>query len=320
VFRFHPYKVYETVPGSAWNCGVKNNNLGFRGPDIEREKPDGVLRLFLVGGSTTWDSIDENGKHTGDFILEELESRFPEEKIELLNCALPGYQSMQTVILTASDLVDYSPDVIVFMHGINCAGRRLQDGSRSDYSAVYQPFIYPERSYWESSLIFSMLLAEFNNFDNLWFPKGIMSLEHLALKPRIAEHLMANDFPAKKSLENLKKTGPYAFRRNVISMVGLSRIFEFELLLCTAPGKPYDQSMGETPDNHMVIARKEHNEETRKVAMEYSVPFVDLAKEFDHKRELFYDRFHMNSAGQKLKSKIVAGELSKIIGKRLSST
>ena len=313
-FRFHPFKAYEAVPEATRKYGEKSNRAGFRGPDIERAKPKDVFRIFLVGGSTTYDGAHGQGKYSGDFILDELEKNCLDKNFELVNCALLGYNSMQSLILTVSDLVDYTPDVIVFMHSVNDATMRLLDIERTDYSVPYGPYLLPEKQIWEDSLLLSMLFAEFNTVHNRWFRSGPEELEQLIFRPQYWKKISGVDEGWAK--ENLEKGSTYSFRRNLISMIGVSRMFGFDLVLCTAPINNHPACEWKWWHKYRIQAITENNEEVLKVAAEYDVPCVDLAKEFNGKLELFTDLVHMNIAGQVAKSKPVAEAIGEIFIKR----
>ncbi|MDH5541624.1 MAG: SGNH/GDSL hydrolase family protein [Nitrospinota bacterium] len=313
-YRFHPFKAYEAVPEATRRTGEKSNRAGFRGPDIERAKPKDVFRIFLVGGSTTYDGAHGDGRNYGDFISDELNEKFSNKRFELVNCALPGYTSMQSLILTASKLVDYAPDVIVFMHSINDASMRLLNIEQTDYSAPYGPYIVPEKKPWEDSLLFSMLLAEFNTLHNRWFRNGPEDLEQLVFNPEY--YSLITGIESEWAKENLEKGSTYSYRRNLISMIGLSRMFGFDLVLCTAPINNHPACVWKWWHKYRIQAITENNEEALRVASEYSLPVVDLAKKFNGKLEYFVDLVHMNIAGQMAKSKPVAEAIGEIFIRR----
>lgn len=314
-YRFHPFKAYEAIPNATLFSGAKANSVGFRGEEIEKEKPDGVFRIFLLGGSTTFDGGLQHHKRTEDFIKEELEILCPNQKIELMNCALPGYNSMQSLVLIASDLVDYSPDVIIFMHSVNDATMRLLNLERSDYSIPYQPYISPKKKFWESSVILSMLFAEFTNYNNRWFWVGPKILEKLVYSEKYYQAIRAK-MPPEIAKKHLDEGDTYTFRRNMISIIGLGKVFGFDLLLCTAPINNHPDRIWEGWHTHWKLAILENNIETLAVANKYKVPCIDLAKEYNGKKGLFYDSIHMNGEGQKLKSKKIADAIAEILSEK----
>lgn len=305
IFRFHPFKAYEIIPNSTRLNGIHHNNYGFRGPDIDIVPTPNVTRIFLLGGSTTYDGVGPEGHHTGDFIAKELAERFPNRKFEVINAGVEGYHSLQSLITVASCVVDFSPNIIIFMHGINDAFMRLLNDFKTDYSSIYVPFIYPKAYIWEKSVILSMLFSNYTNFNNKWFPSEKLSgLAALAASPKVREYIRTAGITKEETSGNVKVNTSYAFRRNLLSLIGLSITNKFKLLLCTLPHiMPHERGK----------ATDEHNEVVRELSAEYKIPFVDLGRELSSKDNLFYDDMHMNITGQKIKAKKIVKILTKII-------
>lgn len=86
---------YEMKPGMR--CGkIVINNLGFRGPDIEREKRPGVSRLVILGDSIAF-GVEVNQEETFSGLLQQ---RLNQEGLagrrwEVINAAVGGYDLYQ---------------------------------------------------------------------------------------------------------------------------------------------------------------------------------------------------------------------------------
>lgn len=293
IYRFHPFKAYEIISNTVRLNGIRHNNHGFRGPDIEVEKPKGVTRIFLVGGSTTYDIAGGEGSHTGDFLSKELAARHPGKRFEALNAGVDNYQSMQSLIRIASQLVDFSPDILIVLHATNDVAMRLLDDFSTDYSNPYRPFVFPSPKWWEVSAFLAMLFADKTNFDNRWFPQRRDSLRQLVFKPRVKEILDKNNLEIEETKGNMEKHTAYAYRRNLLSMIGLGRIHNFNLIFCTQPFTGHsDRTKG----------IEEHNEVIRSLSNEHGITLAELDKSLSQKKELFSDYMHMNVEGQKLKA------------------
>lgn len=304
IYRFHPFLAYEIIPNTSRVNGISHNNHGFRGPAIDTVKPAGTTRIFLVGGSTTYDAAGPEGSHTADFLSAHLTAKFPGKRFEVLNAGVDGYNSLQSLIVIASRLVDYAPDFIVVMHGANDAAIRLLDGYRSDYASVYKPFIYPAARFWERSAILSMALAGRNNFDNRWFPNVVNSLQAFTFIDRLMKYALGNGAFSEETKGNLVANSTWAFERNTLSIIALSRIHSFRLALCSLPHvTPSDRGAAIDAQNRIL----------REMCATHGIPVVDLAEAFSWHQELFCDEIHMNAAGQKLKSSAIADMLEKLI-------
>lgn len=308
VYRFHPFKAFETMPNSIRQNGIRHNNFGFRGPDINIKKPTDVTRFFMLGGSTTYDMAGPDGNHTGDFLNRELSLAHPIRKFEVINAGVANYNSLQSVINAVSHIIDFRPDIIIFMHGINDAALRLLDDYRTDYSSHNIPFIYPKPKLWEKLASLSLLFSYRTNYDNPWFPAKITCLEEFSVNPDLIKKHFKNKqvILDEESPGNLNHNSSYAFKRNILSMIALSKVHGFKLLLCTLPfSLPREKDRGR--------ATAEHNNIVRELATQYELPLVDLDSFFSSQKDLFLDDMHMTIKGQELKAEKIAKTISSII-------
>jgi lysophospholipase L1-like esterase len=94
------------------------DSLGYRGPEITRVKPAGVVRVVLLGGSTThgWGVNDDE---TIDAHMRRLLSDRSSPRFEVINAALDGYDSRQILERIQHDVLRLTPDVIIVNSGIN---------------------------------------------------------------------------------------------------------------------------------------------------------------------------------------------------------
>jgi hypothetical protein len=117
---------YTNRPGYAYEsqnqAGVvlhyTNNSLGFRGPEVSRAKPPGIKRVILVGGSTVYGALVDDPDTIGIQLETILRQRLGPD-IEVINAGVPGYQALQELVFTRSDLYDLQPDVLVDLDGLN---------------------------------------------------------------------------------------------------------------------------------------------------------------------------------------------------------
>ncbi|HYC51567.1 MAG TPA: GDSL-type esterase/lipase family protein [Gemmatimonadaceae bacterium] len=113
---------YKQRPGSAfryYNGTVAHaNSLGYRGPEITVDKPKDVLRVVLLGGSTThgW------GVHDTATIDAFMRRRLASERsprYEIINAAMDGYDSRQILERISNDVLRLDPDILIINGGIN---------------------------------------------------------------------------------------------------------------------------------------------------------------------------------------------------------
>jgi len=131
-YQFDDYKTIQLTPGYRNTHGVFHNRQGFRrSTDTARIKPDGVYRIFVMGGSTAYglQSMSRHGQErysvirndeTIDHYLERyLGERVGREHIEVINAAITSHYSHHHLIYLNQTILKYSPDMVVFIDGFN---------------------------------------------------------------------------------------------------------------------------------------------------------------------------------------------------------
>ena len=96
------------------------NSHGFRGPEFTSEKPDGVYRIFLVGGSTIFGA----GALPDDTVWSNLQELYNEagiENVEVINAGINYGWSKLEIGLIENRLINYEPDLLIVYDGWNDA-------------------------------------------------------------------------------------------------------------------------------------------------------------------------------------------------------
>jgi lysophospholipase L1-like esterase len=116
VFRYDPDIRYVTVPNQrGWvdDGFVTTNSLGFRGPEIALPKPHGRLRIVAVGDSVTF-GFGVNDTETFCWQTEQtLRARMPGVDLDVVNLAVPGYDTRQEVGLLKRNVARMQPDLVL---------------------------------------------------------------------------------------------------------------------------------------------------------------------------------------------------------------
>jgi lysophospholipase L1-like esterase len=131
------FQRFENGTRSNWN------ELGYRGPVVERAIPAGTFRVVLLGESTTegW-GVDDH--ETIDAHMRELlRERYPGVRSEVVNLALGGYDSYQIYERMKGDGVNFSPDVVIINSGVN-------DVRNAQFSDLANPD--PRTLIWEENM------------------------------------------------------------------------------------------------------------------------------------------------------------------------
>src|SRR5262245_667741 len=114
--------VYELKPGRQWiseNAAVRINSQGFRGGELPGPKDKGVLRVVGVGDSVMfgWGVVED------ETYMRRLEASLavPDRRVEVLNLAVPGYNSAQEAIVVRTKVMPLSPDLLLVGYVLNDA-------------------------------------------------------------------------------------------------------------------------------------------------------------------------------------------------------
>ena len=110
---------------------VRTNTRGFRGPDFPENKPDRVLRVICMGNSSTFGwGVPVDSCYTG--LLGGMLEEHLDQKVEVINAGVPGYTSVQALLLLEKEILDLSPDLIT----LSCGANDNHPASRSDTELI----------------------------------------------------------------------------------------------------------------------------------------------------------------------------------------
>lgn len=115
-------ELFKQKPGASTKfCDfeVKINSLGFRGPEVEQEKPDGVYRIVALGDSVTF-GWGVNDEHTYIRRLEvELNRQIQGRRFEVINTGHPMYDTVQEHAMLQRHAMALKPDLVILIYVVN---------------------------------------------------------------------------------------------------------------------------------------------------------------------------------------------------------
>jgi lysophospholipase L1-like esterase len=308
----HPPRIQLQVspePGLNGVEGVRHfsiNRWGFRGDDLEIEKPPGERRVFLIGGSTMECATADDANAPNRLLAQRLAATFPGTKVE--NAGHSGDASYDHLAIYTGRVAHFSPDVVVVMAGLNDLRAAIEHRDYLHLEA-HDPI---ELTPW-------MLLR-----------LGASTLEigkrlfHLLPGDRV--RVAPGSFDGQTHTSNYRKAAATCqklplsaappptleryYRDNLISLIGAvkargaqvvlvtqatswasvdPKVTEWHWLACVAEHR-YE---GRT----LAVALERYNEVTRAVAREQGVALVDLAAQLPATLDHFYDDAHFNDVG-----------------------
>ena len=120
--RPHPTFLWEVSPGInrkifiVDDITVKTNKYGFRGPEIEKNKPDGVFRIMILGDSSAFGFAVNQDEVFASILQRKLQKKYPDKKIEVVNAAVMGYTTFSSLNFFREKGQRFNPDAIIISH------------------------------------------------------------------------------------------------------------------------------------------------------------------------------------------------------------
>jgi lysophospholipase L1-like esterase len=157
LYQFHPFTGFIFTPGSFRGghvdqkiystIYVDNNSFLCNGYIIPLKKEDNEIRIATIGASTTANinlNFDENWPGQ---LVNKLQQKFPGKKITLINAAVPGYDTSQSIANLSLRVMPYKPDIVIIYHAYNDLKAIRANGEfKPDYSHIHQtPFGFHEK-------------------------------------------------------------------------------------------------------------------------------------------------------------------------------
>jgi len=139
--------VYELIPGARVTClncvhpleskydriTISVNRLGFRDRPREPDKPPGVFRIVVLGGSNTFGAAVSDEDTYPAIMQRQLDARYP-GRFEVWNAGLSAYVMSQKIVYAEQILEAYAPDLLIFQDAND--GRRAffyKDGGFTEH-------------------------------------------------------------------------------------------------------------------------------------------------------------------------------------------
>ena len=119
---YYPHRrlTYALVRNSDYFGWVHIDGGGFRGPEVTEAKPAGVLRIMVVGSSTTFDIGASRDDRTWPARLQYwLQRSDPGRRVQVINAGVPGYMMTDQIVRLETELYRYRPDLLLLYEGHN---------------------------------------------------------------------------------------------------------------------------------------------------------------------------------------------------------
>jgi lysophospholipase L1-like esterase len=99
---------------------IRTNSLGFRGPEIERSKRPGRVRIAFLGGSTTYCAeVSSNEVTWPHLVWKAVSTAKADREFDYVNGGVPGYGTKASLKNLQFRVADLDPDIIIIYHATN---------------------------------------------------------------------------------------------------------------------------------------------------------------------------------------------------------
>lgn len=310
--QLQKYGLYEQVPSKAWQMQphhylnyalnpnykknlTKHNSLGFRGAEIQLDKPDSLYRIVCLGGSTTYSAYIGDDNKAYPYLMEQkLKQQYDYKNIEVINAGVPGYNSWESLINLQFRVLDLNPDMIIVYHGTNDVHPRLipEQYYRGDNSGRRKQWEYPKISIYDRSALLRFLRRHM----------GITT--QVGLETMITPVFAEGPVDQFKNTKTLEQNPPIYFERNLRNMVAIAEAHGVKVVLATWAYTPHKGDYASTP--HYIKGFQEGNELLKTLGIELDIPVYDFAAEMPQDLEYWEDGRHVSYKGVELKAELFA--------------
>lgn len=298
----------------------KINSLGFRSFEFTKKKPNNTLRIFFIGGSTTFGSNAGGNEYAIPDILNYiLNSNSKLYKFEVINAGVLGYSTWQNK-LKVREIFSYEPDLVFIMDGFTDAVR----ANDLSYEEIKKFTSENDKQLYEMSEVQN----RFINFLNEQL-EIVKLIKYLATKYQKSQLSILNkeeikqNYTLKEKLElfktelNLKEEVNFLLKNNTKVVILKSpwivdKKERYESIKLNINGSKLIKNIDY---NFYITSYNEIDNILGRVCNEFSIYCIDLHKTFqkigdkNFPQKLFSDTFHYNRYGNFL----IAKELSEFI-------
>jgi len=184
------YEMRPNFSGRVFGCEVKINSQGLRSPERPAEKPEGVRRVLVLGDSVAFGHGVEQSAAFPAVLEKLLNEKDRGTTIEVINAAVPGYNSEQEYVYLREKGFALRPDVVLVAAVVNDVEPAYDVDENGALRWKDPPEIYREAM--EQLLarrglrgFLARHIRLFTLFDNLFHPPYFLTRRYLDYLDRI---------------------------------------------------------------------------------------------------------------------------------------
>jgi len=296
------------------------NETGFRGRSFSVRKPQGIIRIVIVGGSSVFDAnardaSDEEGKDW-PHLVEGMLKRSGYSQVEVINAGVPGHATFDSLGRLYSQIWMYQPDYVLLYNCWNDIKYFRVVTPEQPLITLFSPFREGANPFVHYQGYFDELLCNFQlyvKFRNHYYSK----------KYQVGgEGLIPQD----NYRDSYTPYGLQQYRLNVQLIVdacrniGATPVLVPEATLVTANNTPEERKLigyerQRLTHDALLRAIQDTYQVLREVARQKGVEVLDLTTKLNGRREFFIDAVHLSDRG----SQEIAGLVASFVASRLKN-
>lgn len=303
IFSRHVFKqearTIKHASGSKKGVEWKINEKGYRGPNFETEKPEGVIRIIVYGGSAAFDMMVSEGKDWPHLVQKKLRDSGL-ANVEVINAGIMGHTALESVGKLFTEGFVFKPDYVLIYNAWNdikyLNSRKTVLRTLRPWSAQFDPRIhyknFLDRWLCEVSQLYTVLRRIYYKKMLKIGKEGLLKVEDKQL--------------------GISELNPLGFRQYKLALevfVDLARSVGAKPILMTQArlvDSANTSAQRERIDYPHVGLTHEALVETfdrldsivRNVAVAKKAPLIDASANFSGKDWAFYDHVHLDLAGR----------------------
>lgn len=320
IFARHAFKQEARIVNNPFGKKKKLvwqiNEQGYRGASFEADKPDGIIRVMIYGGSAAFDTKSTKGEDWPHRVQEKLR-KVGFSNVEVINAGIIGHTAVESVGRLFTEGYAFEPDYVLIYNAWNDIKYFTSNQTvlrtfrpslqgfdpRIDYGSVVDRWLC------EGSHLYTVLRRIYYKF-----------------KLKIGKEGMKKAGDTRNSIETLN---PIGFRQYQLAMdmfVDLARNIGAEPILMTQARLPYGTKVL-TPekkkriDYHHVGLSHEALVETfdrldaivRDVAVKKETMLIDASASLSGKAWAFDDHVHVVPKGSEALAQLVTDHFQRIL-------
>lgn len=200
---------------NEYDVGVRINNYGFRGRDIEKEKKPGAIRIMVTGDSFTF-GVGAREDETIPFLVEKYLAE-EGKRTEVINAGFGHYSPVLHYLKVRDEYLEFKPDLVLYLFDFS----DLADDWHREKNLVYDrrgrvircdpAFVDGKRDWWKTMRIHSRLCTYIHNKVVRLIEKirilGFRNYVKAKFEGKMAKALIVHEKGREKGFEQIQHDG-----------------------------------------------------------------------------------------------------------------